>query len=162
METTLDDFLNNVCLKQLSNEDKIILDAPISLQELYSALKGLNIDSSPGIDGINTKFYEIFFDDIKLILLEYYNFCFEQLGLCENTQKGLITLIHKGNCLNRDEVGNWRPITLSNVDYKLIAKLLANRLKNVIDSIIGKQQQGFIKGRNIANIIRGIDDIMDY
>ena len=75
---------------------------------------------------------------------------------------GLISLLHKGKSLDRDEVGNWRPITLANIDYKIIAKLLANRLKSVINGIVGKQQQGFIKGRNITNIIRGIDDILSH
>ena len=51
---------------------------------------------------------------------------------------------------------------MSNIDYKIIAKLLANRLKLVINNIVGKQQQGFIKGRNISNIIRAIDDILEY
>ena len=103
-----------------------------------------------------------FFEEIQQSLIEYYNFCFNQKALSQQTQIGLISLIHKGKNLNREEVNNWRPITLSNVDYKIIAKLLANRIKNVMDKIIGKQQQGFIKGRNIANIIRGIDDILEY
>ena len=162
IENSLDNFLINVTLKQISDSDKSNLDSPITLDEIVSAFKGLNKLSSPGVDGITMQFYEIFLEDIKHVLLEYYNFCFEQIGLCENTQMGLITLIHKGNSLKRDEVGNWRPITLSNIDYKIIAKLLANRLKYVAGSIVGKQQQGFIKGRNIANIIRGIDDVMDY
>ena len=159
---SLENFLKDVNLKQIKPEDKIILDSPISVEELQTAFKGLNKTSSPGLDGLTMNFYEIYFDELKHTLLNYYNFCFEQISLCENTQRGLISLIHKGKSLKRDEVGNWRPITLSNIDYKIIAKLLANRLKYVVDSIVGKQQQGFIKGRNIANIIRGIDDIMEY
>ena len=158
----LDKFLENVNLKQLSDDDRNMLDAPITTAELHAAFKDLNKVSSPGLDGITMQFYEIYFEDIKSTLFDYFNFCYENLELCENTQMGIISLIHKGKSLRRDEVGNWRPITLSNIDYKIIAKLLANRLKKVVGKIVGKQQQGFIKGRNIANIIRGIDDIMEY
>ena len=162
IETPMNKFLEKVELKKLSDDDKIFLDEPITLKEIENAFKNLNKDSSPGYDGLTMDFYELFFENIKETLFEYYNFCFDQNSLSESTQIGLISLIHKGKGLSREEVGNWRPITLSNIDYKILAKLLANRLKKVVSSIVGTQQQGFIKGRNIANIIRGIDDIMDY
>ena len=162
VDSNLDNFLKNVNLKQLNAEEKIFIDRPISLEELKSAFKGLNKTSSPGIDGLTMEFYETYFEVIQDLLLEYYNFCFNQSALTESVQIGLISLIHKGKSLSRDEVSNWRPITLSNIDYKIIAKLLANRIKIVMDKIVGKQQQGFIKGRHIANLIRGIDDILEY
>ena len=162
IETPLDRFLDKLNLKNISDTDKLLLDEPITIKEIEKAFKELNKDSSPGYDGLTMEFYETFFDDIKLTLFEYYNFCFNLEKLSESTQIGLISLVHKGKSLSREEVGNWRPITLSNIDYKIIAKLLSNRLKSVVSSIVGRQQQGFIKGRNIANIIRGIDDIMEY
>ena len=47
------------------------------------------------------------------------------------------------------QVKNWRPITLLNISHKIIAKLLANRIAKVLDSIILVTQIGFIKGRFI-------------
>ena len=162
IDNNLDKFLNNVNLKQLNDLEKTSLDRPITLDELKHAFKGLNKNSSPGIDGLTMEFYKIFFDEIQDLLLEYYNFCFNQCALTKPIQIGLISLIHKGKSLSREEVSNWRPITFLNIDYKIIAKLLANRIKSIMDKIVGKQQHGFIKGRNIANMIRSIDDILDY
>ena len=138
------------------------IDRPISIEELRKAVNDLNKNSSPGIDGLSTNFYLIFYDELKDILYDFYIECLRQGHLGENTSLGLISLIHKGKSLTRNEVLNWRPITLSNVDYKIIAKLLCNRIKPIMNKLVGKQQQGFIKGRNISNIIRDIDDILFY
>ena len=162
IDNSMEIFLDNVTLKKITTDESIFIDRDISIQEIKLALDGLNKKSSPGYDGLSMEFYCLFFNDIKELLFEYYQYCFLKGGLDEQTQLGLISLIHKGKSLSRDEVKNWRPITLSNIDYKIIAKLLANRIKIVINNIVGKQQQGFIKGRNIANIIRGIDDVLEY
>ena len=86
-----------------------------------------------------------------------------QIGVLSPTQrKGIITLLHKGKNLRRDDLSNWRPISLTNSDYKILAKALALRLKKVIENIISTDQSGFIKGRNISNLLRELADIIDY
>ena len=52
--------------------------------------------------------------------------------LSYSMRKGIITLIHKGNELDRDNLLNYRPITLTNTDYKILTKALAIRFKKVI------------------------------
>ena len=76
-------------------------------------------------------------------------------------RKGIICQIHKGKSLSRDDLSNWRPISLTNVDYKILAKLLAIRLNTVIDSLVDKDQKGFIRGRSAAQLLREIDDIIE-
>ena len=56
----------------------------------------------------------------------------------------------------------YRPISLLSVDYKLIAKTMANRLKLHLDDLIHSDQSGFLKGRNIGDNVRLILDIIDY
>ena len=74
------------------------------------------------------------------------------------TQKlAVITLIHKGKQLPRDDFNNWRPFSLTNSDYKLLTKSLAIRLSSVISSIVNEDQAGFLKGKNINTVIRLID-----
>jgi hypothetical protein len=57
---------------------------------------------------------------------------------------------------------NWRPISLLNTDYKILAKLFANRLQKVISSCVSEDQSGYIKGRYIGENIRLILDIIEY
>ena len=63
---------------------------------------------------------------------------------CRLTQKrAVITLIHKGKQLPRDDLNNWRPISLTNSDYKLLAKSLAIRLSSVYPVLSTKTKSDF-------------------
>ena len=73
---------------------------------------------------------------------------------------GVISLFHKGKDLSFENLNNWRPISLTNVDYKILAKVLSLRLNIVIEKLIGLQQTGFMKGRHIGSAHRQIDDIL--
>ena len=81
--------------------------------------------------------------------------------MCSSQTQGVICLLHKGKGSSRDEISNWRPISLTNFDYKLLAKVLARRLTPILETIIDNDQHAFIKGRNIANMLREIDDIIE-
>ncbi|GFR77502.1 reverse transcriptase [Elysia marginata] len=74
----------------------------------------------------------------------------------------MIILLHKGKELPREDLGNWRPISLTNTDYKILAKALALRLNKVVGDIISTDQSGFIKGRNISSTLREIAYILEH
>ncbi len=76
-------------------------------------------------------------------------------------KQGLIVLIQKPNkdIFNLD---NWRPISLLNIDYKILAAVYANRLKQCLEEVISETQSGFMKNRHISNNIRLILDLLDY
>ena len=57
---------------------------------------------------------------------------------------------------------NWRPISLVNVDTKIMSKVIAARIKKVLPSIIHYNQTGYLKDRFIGEAIRSIFDIMDF
>ena len=117
-------------------------------------------NKSPGYDGISIEFYRTFWPKIKYILVSALNDCYVT-GTMSNTQKrGLITLLFKkgdSQCLN-----NWRPITLLNCDYKIIAFILASRLQKVIASIVSETQTGYIKGRLSFTNVRLVKDVFQY
>ena len=72
-----------------------------------------------------------------------------------------MTLIYKKG--EEDEIGNYRPISLTNVDYRILAFVLSNRLQNVIPSVINTDQTTYIKGTYMGQNIRLISDIInDY
>ena len=72
----------------------------------------------------------------------------------------VITCLPKGDKA-REEIKNWRPISLLNVSYKLASAAIANRLKTVLNSIIAKTQTGFLQNRFIGECTRLIYDIMN-
>ena len=71
----------------------------------------------------------------------------------------MISLLYKKG--DREELSNWRPISLLNTDYKLVTKILAKRLKTVLPNIIHPDQKGFVAGRNILEANRMLQDIID-
>ena len=75
-------------------------------------------------------------------------------------KQDIITLIPKPN-KETTLLENWRPISLLNTDYKIATKVIGNRVKQVLPSIINDSQTGFIKGRYIGENIRLIFDIID-
>ena len=112
---------------------------------------------SPGSDGITVEFYKLFWNTIKPYYIKSINYSFELGSLTELQKQSIITLIPKQNkditCLD-----NWRPISLLNVDYKIATKVIANRIKLIIKTIVDNSQTGFIKGRYIGENIRLLFD----
>ena len=160
-ENTLETFLGDASHPILSQNERESCDQLVTLEELEAALKQLNPDSSPGHDGLTPAFYVIFWDQLKWLLYECYMESIEKESLALSQTRGVINLIHKGKGSDLLDLGNWRPITLTNTDYKIFTKLLAVRLQNVIKSIINENQVGYIKGRSISSHIRLIDDIIN-
>ena len=62
----------------------------------------------------------------------------------------------------RSFLENWRPISLVNVDTKIMTKIIASRIKNVLPDIIHPNQTGYVKDRFIGETIRSIYDVMDF
>ena len=95
------------------------------------------------------------------MLLNCYLYSLEQGFMSSSQRNGIITLLPKKD---KDPllVKNYRPISLLNTDYKIIAKVMANRLKLCLHQIIQDDQTGFMKGRNIGSNIRTIIDLIEY
>ena len=60
------------------------------------------------------------------------------------------------------ELKNWRPISLLQTDYKIVAKCLASRLQSALKKLIHSDQTGFIKGRYVGENVRKLLDIVEY
>ncbi len=158
----LDDFLADVNIPKLSEDDSNICEGIITETECGIALKGMKNDSSPGLDGITTGWYKMFWKKVKSVLINSLNAGFNRGKLSCTQRQGIICLLHKGKSLPKEELGNWRPLSLTNVDYKLLAKVLALRFKQVINKLINEDQAGFIKGRTASTVLRAIDDVIEY
>ena len=81
--------------------------------------------------------------------------------MSDSQNLGIIKLSPKSGDLELIE--NWRPISLLNVDYKIISKTIANRLKNVLEKIISPEQYCGVPNRSIINCNNNsIRDIVNY
>ena len=144
---TVDDintFLDRVNLPVLTQEKQNICEGIISKQEWEEARKTIKSNKSPGGDGLPIEFYRTFWSDTGSLLVDVYNENFENQILPLSMRKSVITLIHKKD--DKCNIKKYRPISLTNIDYRTLTCVLASRLQRVIGDIVGPDQTAYIKG----------------
>ena len=130
--------------------------------ELSKSIKTFkNEKKTPGTDGLTAEFYKFFWNDIKYLLLSSINFALQYGRLSTEQRRGIISPLPKKD-KDRLYLKNWRPISLLNVDYKILAKALGNRIISFLPTLIDEDQTGYIKKRFIGNNIRIIEVILLY
>ena len=153
--------LFNTKHNKLSQIELELCDKNIVLAECSKSLSELPNNKSPGSDGFTTEFYKFFWKSLGTLVLDSFNYSFINGELSLEQRRAILTLLPKPNKDSR-ELKNWRPISLLNTDYKILTKLLANRLQNVITNIVSEDQTGYIKSRYIGENVRSIIDILEY
>ena len=148
-------YLQNIIgqMPKISEKQKQELDEEISFHEFKNALYQFKDGKVPGNDGLPCEFYKKFFNGLKFILYDAIKMASMQ-GYKITTRRGILSLIEKAG---KDLllIDCWRPLNLLNLDYKLLGKILANRLYKVLPRIINFDQAGFMKKRSIS------DNLMD-
>ena len=144
----------------LTDYEREMCEGLFTSDELLAALKGLQTGKTSGSDGFSTKFYHCFWDDLGESLLSVLNESFRAGSLAESQYEGLLRLIHKKD--DRRLPKNWRPISLLNTDYKLASKVITERLKKVMASIVHQDQTCGVLGCSIFSNLHLVRDALDF
>ena len=160
---TIDDpsYLNDIVIPQVTSEDKVMLDSPIMMEEMLIVIKQLAQDKCPGPDGYQMNFITAFLPELKhtlhTLILQI-----AQKGVMHGSGKeGIIALMEKPN-KNLLKIAHWRPLAMLNSEYKIYAKILANRLQLVLPYLISNRQVGFMRGRNISKKLSELLTVIDF
>ena len=157
----IDKYLKDLkTIKKLSSRSKSALDQEITEAELKETIKGLKPNKSPGKDGLTGEFYKIFWDELKDIYLDMVRQSLGEGQLPLTTRTAVISLIYKKG--EKNLLSNYRPISLTNLDFRILTQTFARRLQKILGEIISKEQTAYLKGRDIADNIRIMGDICDY
>ena len=110
---------------KLTAQEKDELDSPLSIEELDRSLKKVNMKSAPGIDGYSYRFITKFWELFRVPLFNCASECLGNGKLPASFATAQIKLIPKKG--SRDDIRNWRPISLLSNFYKIISRLINNR-----------------------------------
>ena len=153
-------FLNTLDIPNLCTGQIILCDKELTEKDLYDSMKSIENDNSPGNDGLTKEFYVTFWEDIKATFIASLEQAKDREELSISQRHAITKLIEKKN---RDKryIKNWRPISLLNVDMKILSKAHAKRLKEVLSCLISAQQTTYVQNRNIGESGRLISDIIE-
>ncbi|GKU87265.1 hypothetical protein SLEP1_g1695 [Rubroshorea leprosula] len=135
----------------LTDDDSLSLLAPISMDEVKATLFSMKGLKSPGPDGIQPIFYQKHWAVVSGTLLSFVNQALTDGYFDTSLLQAHITLIPKGE--SPDIIQKFRPICLLNVAYKVLSKVIVNRLRPHLQSLIGPFQNSFLAGRSTTDNI---------
>ena len=145
----------------LNQESKQRCEQELVVDEIFDAVMTMKLNKVGGPDGLTVEFYRLFYNELKEPLFYMYCQARKHGMLPSTTRKGLISLLPKKQKDTR-YIKNLRPLTILNVDFKILAKIWDNRLKEVLPDLIHPDQTGFMAGRSISVNLRKSLDIMEY
>ena len=142
-------------------EENLIVNEQLTMEEFDTALKELAKQKTPGPDGLTVEFYQIYWSQIRYVVYGAMMQTFNEGILYRSAREGILNLIPKQGKDTR-MLKNLRPITLLNVDYKLLEKVIANRMLPMLETVINHDQRGFMPNWRISVNIRKMLDIIQH
>ncbi|KAL0013397.1 hypothetical protein SO802_000466 [Lithocarpus litseifolius] len=135
---------------KLSNEEKDSISHMVTDEEIRTALWSLKAFKAPGLDGLHTGFFQRFWLTVGGSVREEVHSVFREKKIPDYLNRTSIVLILE--IQGPETIGNFRPISLCNVVYKIVSKIIVGRIRPFLDQLISPCQAAFVPGR------RGVDN----
>ncbi|KAJ9693798.1 hypothetical protein PVL29_009659 [Vitis rotundifolia] len=143
----------------ISQQEAESLEVPFSEGEIHSALMEMNGDKAPGPDGFTVAFWQYVWELTKEEIMEMFKEFYDHNASVRSLNNTFLVLIPKKS--GAEDLGDFRPISLLGGLYKLLAKVLANRLKKVIGKVVSGAQNAFVMGRQILDASLIANEVID-
>ena len=162
----MDRFLEKFNLPRLNQEEIEITNNPITNTEIEAVIKNLTKNKSPVTDGFTGEFYRAFREELMTILLQLFQKISDKKALPNTFYEATITLMKTRQRQHKKR--KQRPMSLMNIDSKILNKILVNRIQQHFKKLIHHDQVGFIPGMqgffNLGksiNVIHHINKLKD-
>eukprot|EP00253_Pinus_taeda_P022384 PITA_22384 len=143
--------ITNAIPNSITEEQNWSLRKRITMEEVEEAVRSMPNDKAPGPDGFTINFYKVCWKIVKNDIWEIVEDSRRSKTILKSLNSTFITLVPKVEEANTPE--KFQPIALCNVIYKIISKVIANRLKMILPSIISREQSSYVEGRQILDNI---------
>lgn len=148
-----DSFFSQINIPQMTEEQKSHLENHITVNDVAEAIKDLKLNKRPGPDGYSTLYYRTYSDIISPMLAEAFNDILKNRSFRQESLMAIVCMIPKSQ--SDDSLStNYRPISMINTDIKILAKILAARLKLIIGTLVHSDQVGFMPSRQAGDNVR--------
>ena len=141
-------FLENPNISKLLEELRTSCEGKITFDECEKILGSFQTGKTPGNDGIPIEFYRPFWPLIGAFMVDSFNEAYDNRDVFVAKINHYSLIEKKGK--DRNYLENWRPISLINVDAKIVSKVIVARIIPVLPKIINCTQTGYVKGRFIG------------
>ena len=143
---------------QLHPDNQLLLTLPVTTQEVHKVLTKYPHRKCPDPDGVPFELYATLSCLLAYPLSQLFNQCLiSKLQLPGGELSYLCLLFKKGD---RADLKNWRPLAMSNTDFKLLTKVLTNRLAKAAPKVISPHQLGFIPGQSFWDNIHKVHNVL--
>ena len=126
----------------------------ITTEEISTAIQAVRNGTAPGNDGLTPEFYKCFSSQLTPILQQVYNNIFLQRQLTDTQKQSLVKLLPKKP--RPTVISHWRPISLLNIDYKILSKIITSRTAPLLSPYISQTQQCALPTRKMEYIHHNI------
>ena len=138
-----------MALLDIGSESATKIKEPFTKEEVFAVLSELNGDKAPGPNGFSMAFWQFSMDFLRNDVMGFFREFYEHKKFIRNMNTTFLVLIPKKG--DAKDLKDFRPISLVGGLYKLLAKVLANRLKRIIGKVIFPAQNAFVEGRQILD-----------
>ena len=143
--------MDEVVFSRISEEDASWLDIPFDEDEVFGVVHDFNGDKAPGLGGFTMAFFQSCWSKVKTNIMNVFHSFHAHFVFEKSLNATFLALIPKK--VDAVDVKDFRPISLVGGLYKIIAKVLANRMRRVVHSLIFESQNAFVKGRQILDSV---------
>ena len=159
-EAEIQQFLNEIPSLPWVMQDSAALTVPITSTDIVEAIASLWLGKSPGCDGLTAEFYKAFEDSLTSILTKVFDHVWHNKSLSPSQKVAIIILLYKKG--DAKLLANYRPMSLTNADYKILAYVLTAWLTSYLTDVIAVNQTTYMKGHFISTNIHSVQDTLDH